>query len=62
MELEKFKIKSDYSFIQEQLIENLEKILEKASMSHTQLRSRVENIEMDMYKIQAQSTQINEFT
>jgi hypothetical protein len=53
MELEKFKIKSDYSFIQEQLIENLEKILEKASMSHTQLRSRVENIEMDMYKIQA---------
>ena len=35
------------------LIENLEKILDKASLSHTQLRSRVESIEMDMYKLQA---------
>ena len=45
------KIKTNILQSQEKHIENLEKILEKARISHQQLRNRVEAVEYDAIKI-----------
>lgn len=47
MEYGKAKIKSETLKIQNRYISNLEKILEKARISHQQLRNRVETVEFE---------------
>ena len=47
MEYGKAKIKSETLKIQTKHISNLEKILEKARISHQQLRNRVETVEYE---------------
>jgi kinesin family protein 5 len=51
IEYGKAKIKSNYTKMQERQIRNIEKVLEKAAISHQQLRNRVEAVEMDAIKL-----------
>jgi len=44
-------MKSDYMRMQEKYIQNIEKIVEKASISHQKLRNRVEAIEIDAIRL-----------
>jgi kinesin family protein 5 len=51
IEYGKAKIKSNYTKMQERQIRNIEKVLEKAAISHQQLRNRVEAVEMDAIRL-----------
>jgi hypothetical protein len=51
IEYGKAKIKSNFTLMQEKHIANLEKVLEKAKISHQQLRNRVEAVELDAIKL-----------
>jgi hypothetical protein len=51
IEYGKAKIKSNLTRVQDKQIKNMEEVLEKASVSHQQLRNRVEAVEMEGIRI-----------
>lgn len=60
LEYGKAKIMSETLKIQSRYIDNLEKVLEKARISHQQLRNRVETVEYDYNSLREKFVYLNE--
>lgn len=58
-QFQKFKIKNDYSFVQEKLIQNMESILEKQYKNQSFLKEKIDNLEENYLRLQQQKNSMS---